>query len=161
MHTADIEEIRRFYEAHQRALYAYALTLTGCGSAAEDVLHTVFYRLLRLPALPRDLKPYVYSAVRNGAVDGMRRAARSAPEESIVAHLNGSTPPDRIALQDEVAHLLRAVNEDERECIVLKIYAGLTFDEIARTRAVSPNTAASWYRRGMEKMRLAAKENAS
>ena len=37
---------------------------------------------------------------------------------------------------------------------MLKIHQGMTFREIAALRGVSINTAASWYRRGLEKMRI-------
>ena len=56
-------------------------------------------------------------------------------------------------LQSEMDDALRRLGADERECIILKVYTGLTFKEIAALRRVSINTAASWYRRGLEKMR--------
>jgi len=48
---------------------------------------------------------------------------------------------------------LAQLRDDERECIVLKLYSGLSFKEIAQTRSALPNTVASWYRRGIQKLR--------
>lgn len=154
-----IERIRQFYEAHRQALFAYAVSLTYSREVAEDVIQSVFYRLLRRGRVPHELQPYVYRAIRNAAIDARRRALQAEEKSSILAPLNGTTDPEEIARHDEVEALLQVLNEDERECIVLKVYNGLTYTEIARIRKVSANTAASWYRRGMEKMQRAAKES--
>ena len=42
---------------------------------------------------------------------------------------------------------------DQRAVVHLKLWAGLTFDEIAGTLGIPPNTAASRYRYGIDKLR--------
>ncbi len=54
--------------------------------------------------------------------------------------------------------LLEQLGADQREAVVLKIYGRLTLREIAEMRAVSINTAASWYRRGLERLRTLMEE---
>jgi RNA polymerase sigma-70 factor (ECF subfamily) len=99
------------------------------------------------------LRPYVFRCVRNAAIDEHRVRAREAQYDSPFAidesRNNGHDP----ALQHQLADLLLTLSDDERESIMLKIYSGMTFNEIAATRSVSINTAASWYRRGLEKLR--------
>jgi len=41
----------------------------------------------------------------------------------------------------------------QREVVVLHIWGGLTFEEVAQAIGVSPNTAASRYRYALEKLR--------
>lgn len=161
MDAADIEQVRCFYEGHRQALYTYALSLTCCRSAAEDAVHTVFCRLLKLGAAPREMRPYVFRAVRNAAMGLLRENHRSWENASIFAAPSDSAPHEGLARRDEAEHHLQRLSEDERECVVLKIFNGLTFDEIAAVRRVSINTAASWYRRGLAKMRTGAEEEAS
>ena len=48
---------------------------------------------------------------------------------------------------------LSKVPEKFREVITLKIWGDLTFDQIGKTLEISPNTAASRYRYGMEALR--------
>lgn len=48
---------------------------------------------------------------------------------------------------------LSKLPEKFREVITLKIWGELTFDQIGKTLDISPNTAASRYRYGMEAMR--------
>lgn len=100
-------------------------------------------------------RPYVFRCVRNAALDGRRRTqvrtdsifASHAPEE--IASLS---PADG-CLAGELDERLQCLSSDERETIVLKIYDALTFQEIADLREVPLPTVASWYRRGLEKLR--------
>jgi DNA-directed RNA polymerase specialized sigma24 family protein len=50
------------------------------------------------------------------------------------------------------------ISPDERETIVLKIYDDFTFQEIADLRDVPLPTVASWYRRGLEKLKTLLRE---
>ncbi len=52
-----------------------------------------------------------------------------------------------------VQQCLERLTDAERENIILKIYCGLTFKEIAAVDGTSNNTVASRYRRSLEKMR--------
>jgi RNA polymerase sigma-70 factor (ECF subfamily) len=45
--------------------------------------------------------------------------------------------------------------EEQRQVLVLHLWGGLSFEEIASTLAVSANTAASRYRYALQKLRAA------
>ena len=154
--TEFVEVVRRYYESHRQELYTYALALTRRRQAAEDVVHTVFCKLLARGRPPRDMGPYLFRSVRNAAIDELSRRGNAKPRESIFETPAPETDP-ALGLWAEEA--LDSLGDDERETIVLKLYAGMTFKEIATTRRVSINTAASWYRRGLEKLRTAFKED--
>lgn len=148
-----VEMLRRFYEANRNELFTYAIALTRSREAAEDAIHTAFGKMLGKRRLPRELRPYVFRCVRNAAIDEHRARSRDVQQDSPFAidesRNNGHDP----ALQHQLADLLMTLSDDERESIMLKIYSGMTFNEIAATRSVSINTAASWYRRGIERLR--------
>lgn len=147
-----IEHIRACYESHRGELYAYALSLTRSREAAEDAIHSAFRAVLQRP-LPRELKPYIFRCVRNAAIDEQRaRGRREQYAELFVIdeNRNNGHDPD---LQRQLADLMQQLSDDERECIHLKTYSGFTFQEIGELRGVPLNTAASWYRRGLEKLR--------
>lgn len=153
MRLEKAEKIRQFYLEEEDALYAYALSRTGDASVAGDVVHAVFCRLLERDRLPMELKPYVFRAIRNAVIDQHRASAVRERASAMLEHLNGATSPSRIAEQEEARSWLALLKEDEHEAVVLKIYSGLSFREIAALRGVSVNTAASWYRRGIERIR--------
>jgi RNA polymerase sigma-70 factor, ECF subfamily len=154
MSATDIEALRAFYVGTRQQLYTYAVSITGNREAAEDAIHGVFEKLLRREGLPDDLRPFVFRSVRNAAFDAWRRtrvrtdsifaaaAADPAESESPVSSPTG-----------EYEALLQRLSVDERETIVLKIYNGFTFQQIADVRQVPLPTVASWYRRGLEQLR--------
>jgi RNA polymerase sigma-70 factor, ECF subfamily len=144
-----VEQLRRFYESNRQELFTYSLAVTRNREAAEDAIQNAFQRLLRRGSLPDDLRPYIFRCVRNAAIDDARRA-KGREDDLFVA-------PDEHAidshLRDELNALFAQLSNDERETIVLKVFDGMTLQEIANIREVSINTIASWYRRGMEKLR--------
>ena len=54
-------------------LFTCALGITGCQSRAEDAIHQAFYQMFRRIGQPKDLNAYVCRAVRNAALDQLRR----------------------------------------------------------------------------------------
>lgn len=150
MNAADIESLRAFYVGSRQQLYTYAVSITGNRELAEDAVHSVLERLLRGRRLPEELRPYVFRAVRNAALDAVRRT--KVRTESIRAMAAGTDTPDTVR-PDDLEPLLRRLSDDERETILLKIHGGLTFHEIASLCGQPVPTVASWYRRGLERLR--------
>ena len=153
MNPTDLETLRACYVGSRQPLYTYAVSITGNREAAEDAIHGVFARLLQHDALPADPRPYVFRAVRNAALDAGRRARTRRDSLFVAAAEPRARDPAPALRRDEVEHFLRALPPDERETIVLKIYGGLTFQEIADVREVPLPTVASWYRRGLDQLR--------
>ena len=158
MRRRQVEFLHRFYRDHRRELFTYALSLTHCGDSAEDAVHTAFARILERGRLPRELRPYAFRCVRNAAIDHLRIASREVHDESLFDGAQPKASAEDARLRMDFEKLLEALSDDERECIILKVYSSLTFNEISDLRGVSINTAASWYRRGIEKLRRAMSE---
>lgn len=148
-----IETVKAFYTERRQSLCTYALLHTGCAAEAEDVLHAVFDRLLRLDVLPEQLPAYVYRAIRNAAIDLHRRNGHAEAYKAIFLPRKSISPGDQLEARDEAEALLASLSIEERECVVMKVYADLTFDEIAAVCGGLPNTIASRYRRALAKMR--------
>jgi RNA polymerase sigma-70 factor (ECF subfamily) len=144
-----VERLRHLYESSRAELYMYALSITRHPQHAEDAVQTAFCAVLRAKRPPLELRPYVFRCIRNAALDALKRDGRDAQVVPIFDHV-GAPDPALPALMDD---LLAQLAPDQRETIVMKTYAGLTLREIAEAREVSINTAASWYRRGLERLR--------
>ncbi|MFA6240444.1 MAG: sigma-70 family RNA polymerase sigma factor [Candidatus Hydrogenedentales bacterium] len=159
MRPHEVEIVRKFYETHRGELFTYALALGRSREAAEDAVQSVFRGVLDRSRLPADLRPYLFRSIRNALIDQHRARVRHEDAVSIFrmdARRNNGHDP---ALAEEIESLMQQLNESERECIVMKTYSGLTFAEIAAVCGTSQNTVASWYRRGLEKMRSLMKED--
>ena len=152
------DAIRQFYEEHRQDLFTYALSQTGCAETAEDVIHTAFYKVLKRRTLPRELRPYVFRCVRNAAIDALRASWRSPNGESVFDLPPTPSPEEDIHRRQMAEQMLENLTEDERECVVLKVYGGMTFREIAAVKNVPQGTAATWYRRGIARLRARFEE---
>lgn len=144
-----VERLRHLYETSRAELYMYALSITRNPQHAEDAVQTAFCAVLRQKRPPFELRPYVFRCIRNAALDALARDGREAEATPL---LDRESAPDP-TLPAMVEDLLAQLPPDQRETIILKTYAGLTLREIAEAREISINTAASWYRRGLERLR--------
>jgi len=147
------DQVEQFYQEYRRELFVYALSLTRNDGAAEDAVHTAFMKILKRGRTPRDLKLYAFRCVRNAAIDEFRANGRVKKELRFFKSSEISRMPNELTGQSEIEEELKSLSEDERETILLKIYGGMTLKEVARTRGARPGTVASWYRRGIEKLR--------
>lgn len=150
------DRLERLFRAHSSQLFVCALAVTGCAERAEDAVQDAFCRLFRLRREPRDLKAYVFRAVRNAAVDQLRR--NRPGEFDTTDHLfDLSTDPEKAAADNEfrrsAAAAMKSLTDDQRETVISHLYGGLSFREIAAARELSVNTVSSWYRRGIETLR--------
>src|SRR5207247_11058714 len=64
-----------------------------------------------------------------------------------------SADPDEQAFRDALSAALGELRAEQRAVAHLKLWAGLTFEQIASALNVSPNTAASRYRYALDKLR--------
>ncbi len=147
----DVDQVRRLYEIHGRALFAYACAFVRDPSDAEDVVQEVFLRLLRGVATGSLSPGYLFRAVRNGALNDIRRRSREVDLDGEVQWLESSSDSSETALALQSA--LRVLPEEQREVVVLRVWGQLTLDEIAGVMDISPNTAASRYRYGLMKLK--------
>lgn len=147
----DVDQVRRLYEIHGRALFAYACAFVRDPSDAEDVVQEVFLRLLRGVATGSLSPGYLFRAVRNGALNDIRRRSREVDLDGEVQWLESSSDSSETALALQSA--LRVLPEEQREVVVMRVWGQLTFDEIAGVMDISPNTAASRYRYGLMKLK--------
>lgn len=142
------DTLRAFYQAYSRELFTYALSITANEPDAEDAVHDAFSAVLANGALPREIRPYLFRCVRNAAVDSRRSAAREIAKTTIFAE----AVPDGL-LRVQVEELLEHMYGAERECVVLKVYGGLTFKEIAGVIEEPQGTVAARYWRALAKVR--------
>jgi len=150
------DALERIYREYRQQLFSCALAVTRHPERAEDAIHDAFYRLFRLKARPRNLKVYVFRAVRNAAIDQIRRNPLP-PDDKGEFIFEPEDGPREMAAKNEfkrrAAEALLTVSDDERETTVQHLYADLTFREIARLRGTPPGTVAAWYYRGLKKLR--------
>lgn len=133
---------------------------------AQDVVQGVFLRLLTLDRKTicevNDVPAWLSRLTRNAALNHIRENSRRrarvqrATEGKVIWEkptTSESFPPDLQAAVDELP-------EEQRDTIVLKHVAGLTFDQMAHALEENRNTVASRYRAAVAALRRLIGEDA-
>ena len=155
------KEIERLYDAHAPALFAFLLNLTRDEADTRDLLQEIFVTLARdatLLAGVREECAFLIRLAHNAAIDLMRRrGTRERTKENFAAEIISpfapTSDPDEKVFRDELSAALGELPTEPRAVVHLKLWSGLTFEEIAAALDIPPNTAASRYRYGLDKLR--------
>ncbi|HEU0040517.1 MAG TPA: RNA polymerase sigma factor [Verrucomicrobiae bacterium] len=154
-------DLERLYDDHAKALFAFLLNFTRDENDTHDVLQEVFAKLARRPDLlraARDERAFLIRLAHNAAIDLMRRrGTRDRHHEQFGAEpLSPFAPADDLdeqAFRAQLAAALAELPPAQRAVVHLKLWEGLTFEQIADALEIPPNTAASRYRYGLDKLR--------
>ena len=155
-----LELLREVYGRHRQGLYSLALSMTGSHQQAEDAVQEAFLKMAARPLPEGDAVAYVYKVVRNAAIDSRRAGARERQfTESLLngyGQPQGEKDPSAHALDQEREQIIRdaieQLPEAEREAIVLKGLAELTFEQAGEVSGVPAKTIATRYRRALQKL---------
>lgn len=116
-----------------------------------------------------DPKSYIFGAVRNAAVDEIRRYwpgalpirlqsdALEGEAESLFEQTPAPAGPSAAAEEQElcelIARTLDTLPSEQKEAVVMKVYGGLTFAQIAEITREPLPTVSARYRRALERLR--------
>lgn len=120
------------YERHYEVVFRTAMRVTGNPADAEDVLQTVFVRLLnRGGALQDAALPAAYfrRAAVNAAVDVLRR--REALAEAAVDDGALHAPETPFLLKEQLRRAIAALESGDASLFLLRHVEGLSIDELA------------------------------
>jgi RNA polymerase sigma-70 factor, ECF subfamily len=154
-------DFERLYDEHAQALFAFLLNFTRHEADTRDLLQEVFVKLARRPDLldgVRDEHAFLLRLAHNLAIDLIRRrGARDKHHEQLASQpvpiFARAAEPDAHALRESLAAALGDIPAEQRAVVHLKLWEGLTFEQIAELLAIPLNTAASRYRYGLDKLR--------
>jgi len=146
-------ELEQIFQEHHGLVYRAAFRVTGNASDAEDVLQTVFLRLLKRDAAAEpvgNMASFLHRAAVNAAVDLLRsrQNIRNIPLDELEPVLAESAHrgPDRAQSSAEIREWLRIalarLNPRIAEMFILRFFEGKDNPEIARLLNTTPGTVA-------------------
>lgn len=159
MHAGDAAAADALWSAHAPRLTALVhAMMRGAGAAsrfADDAVQTVFLRVLSLDSdavdAIRDVRAYLTQAARAAALNARRAESReSARREALSARPSGA-----FALPEGLDDLVANLPEPQREVVLLKHVAGLTFDQISLVTGEPRATLASRHAAALKSLRTA------
>ncbi len=148
-------ELSCSFDAHAATLILFArqwLDLAG----AEDVVQEAFISLMSQRRWPDNLKAWLYRAVRNAAISHARSSSRRVKRETRIAETRGEFFEIRAEdLIDAGAaeEALSSLGTEQREVIVMRIWAQMTLKEISEVTGEAVSTLFARYRAGLAEIK--------
>ena len=150
----------RDFDLHRPLLFSIAYRMLGSVMDAEDVVQEAFVRFWTNRGRVDDPVAYLFACVRSAALDwrrsgrrrGRREQAAAKPEVPADAPLF-TTDAERHERRAAIEAAMATLPETQREVLVMKVWAKLTFPQIAAALGVPPDTTASRYRYALAKLR--------
>jgi RNA polymerase sigma factor (sigma-70 family) len=137
MNNSDFEEL---YGKQFDCVYRYALALTGRHALAEEITQEAFTRLLNNGfAIRRIERPeaWLMRVARNLAMESFRDQARAWLQPEGVIPMNPEQLFFTNEIQQRVLSAVRTLPETQRDCLSLREYGGLSYEEIADVMGTS------------------------
>jgi len=143
--------LEQVFRDHQQRVLRAAYRITGSSDDAQDVLQTVFLRLVRREGgarLSDDPGNYLHRAAINAALDLVRsrRSAKTTPLELLepVLAVGSETAPDRVQGSSEIRAVIREalgkMSPRAAEVFALRYFEGYGNNEIAKLLGTSRST---------------------
>jgi RNA polymerase sigma-70 factor (ECF subfamily) len=145
------------YDRYAASIYRYCYRRLGDRSAAEDATSATFLRAIE--ALPGfrggSFKAWLYAIAHSVVVNGTRRRAEGALDETYDVVDPGATPEETAIAADDrrqIVELLALLPEEQRRVVELRL-AGLSGNEIAASVGKSVAAVKMLQHRAMQRFR--------
>jgi RNA polymerase sigma factor (sigma-70 family) len=131
---------------------------------AQDVFLTVFSRLGEVDGGATGLRRFTFSVAHARMVDDVRRRARAPRIDEYRPETDDRTTPSALDAVLErlgsghLAGVLEQLGEDQRECVLLRVVAGLSLEETAAVMGKSVGSIKQLQRRGLLAMKKSLEE---
>jgi RNA polymerase sigma-70 factor, ECF subfamily len=172
----DDSAFEALFRGHARDVHAYAISLLGDRSAAEDVTALAFERLFRarrrLDPRRGTARAWLFAIARNAALDELRRrrhrpgdelddersahgdaGAAMAADASAAAAGDPGDALEHVERRQTVRAALQALPLRERELVLLKFHGQLSNAELARAMGISESNAGTRLHRALTRLR--------
>jgi len=133
-----IEGVQALYERHSETVYRSALRVTGNPADAEDVMQTVFMRVLHqeIPLDPEATpSSYFRRAATNASLDILRRRT-SRNEAPLDDGLGRASPESSGVLKEQLRRAIGQLDPKDAELFVLRFVEGMSNGELAQLLGV-------------------------
>ena len=142
--TTALAGLAELYERHYEAVFRAALRVTGSPADAEDVLQTVFLRVLAQGGDVEDVvlpAAYFRRAAVNAAVDVLRRRELRAESayDDLAPHAVVHTP---LLLKEQLRRAIAVLDGEDASLFLLRHVEGLSIEELAGMFAIEKNNVA-------------------
>ncbi len=150
----DMSALTVVYDCMARQMFALALTILKNYADAEDAIQETFLKVMQSIDTYRkngNARAWVLSITRNTAIDILRKKKDSVCVEDVSAMSKQSSNND-FSEKLIIDEALMALEQQDREIVVLKIVSRMKFREISELVGLPLATVQKRYQRALKKL---------
>lgn len=145
--AGDLDKMGQLFEKYNRALYGYLFHSTGQQVESEDLVQTVFYRMLKYRHTfteTGEFRAWMYQLARNALIDSAKKNQKMIYQNDLTGQIENQSNNlvyEQNLGETESSQLIQiALNklpEDKRELLILSKFQELSYREIAEILATT------------------------
>ena len=164
MARRDADALAELYDRYGRTVFAVLYRMLPSAEAAEEVCQDAFQHVWRAAATYKGdrgaVRTWVLAIARNAAIDWRRTRGKREERETVLDDAFTLASPgsveELVGLRIQAQRMRELVTElppEQRRCLELAYWGGLSQSEIAASTGTPLGTVKSRIRLGMEKLR--------
>ena len=173
--NGNVASFELLVERHQNKVFSYILSLVRDRQLADDIFQDTFLKIIRTikAGAYKEEGKFIQFAMRiahNLIIDHFRKSQRLPMADSVNkdydlidnAKITDLSVEDRMVTEqvyDDIRKMIDFLPEEQREVLNMRMYADMSFKDIAEATNVSINTALGRMRYAIINLRKMAKEN--
>lgn len=150
-----LAEVSGSFDAHAATLILFARQWLD-RAGAEDVVQEAFISLMSQRRPPDNVKAWLFRAVRNAAISQARSSGRRVKREMRIAEGRGEffeVQSEDLIDASAAEEALSRLGAQQREVIVMRIWAQMTLKEISEVTGEAVSTLFARYRAGLSEIK--------
>jgi RNA polymerase sigma-70 factor, ECF subfamily len=122
------------YRRYNRRVYAYSIKMVGSKERAEDLFQEIFIRVARKREHFKqgNFAAWLFAIARNLCLNALRDKVEHVPLEDVQESLQSPSDEMEFEISSEILRgAIEQLPADLREVLVLRVYDGFSYNEIA------------------------------
>ena len=148
----DMDALSDIFDCMARMIFSVAYGITGNYHDAENVLQETMIEISKYAHKYRrgsNAKAWILTIARHCSIDIVRKRKPLVSIEETMSIPYSEPDLTRI----EVLDMLRILDEDEKQCVIFRLYSKMPYKEIAEMMNITIASAQKKYQRALKKLK--------
>lgn len=161
--TGDLDRMGLLFDRHHRSLYGFLFHMTYNKEVSEDMMQTVFYKMLKYRHTftgDGEFVAWMYQIARNTLKDSYKKGPRQVPHYDVGEYadkIGGGTladgPLESKQTRAELHGAMDNLSSDYREVLIMSRFQELKYQEIAQILQITEGAVKVRAHRAMQELK--------